>query len=164
MAPFGLPFGTQVGPSSVQDGSRDTIFQKNVIFHKTSATRGRVHSVTSRGHRKRPKIAPRRSQDGLKEVLFRCSILCSLLVRFWFDFGAVLAPQMGHFGGGFSLFFRTSLQGRPKIASRGAKRLEKAARETPRESREAPRAPKKVPKRPQEAPRGANSWFPRPLS
>ena len=103
--------------------------------------------MTSRGHRKRPKIAPRRSQDGLDEVLFRCSILSSILVRFWSDFGPLLAPQMGQFGGLFFAFFRTSPQWRPK-------RRQEAPKGAPGGPKRRPRGPKSAQKGAQEAPRG----------
>ena len=159
--PLGLHFGALGRPSCPKIGLGRPFFRKHAIFQILHATRGRVHSVTSRGHRKRPKIAPRRSQDGLDEVLFRCSILSSILVRFWSDFGSLLGPQMGHFGGRFLAFFRTSPQWRPKSAPRGAKRLQKGAPGGPKRrprglksaqkgAQEAPRGPK----RPQEEPKG----------
>ena len=153
------PFWSPWAPKLAQNRSRKAFFQKNVIFQILSATRGRVHSVTSRGHRKRPKIGPRRSQDGLEEVLFRCSILSSILVRFWSDFGSLLGPQMGHFGGRFLAFFRTSPQWRPKSAPRGAKRLQKGApggpKRRPRGLKSAQKGAQEAPKRPQEAKRAS---------
>ena len=145
MAPFGLPLGALGRPSWLKISLGRSLFQKNVIFQKRSATRGRVHSVTSRGHRKRPKIAPRRPQDGLKEVLFRCSISSSILVRFGSRFGAILGPQDGHFGGRFLLFFGMSPQGRPK-------RRQEAPKGGPRGSKRRPGRPQEAPGRPPAAP------------
>ena len=145
--PLGLHFGALGRPSWPKIALRRPFFKKRMIFQILSATRGRVHSVTSRGHRKRPKSNSRRSQDGLKEVLFRCSIFSSILVRFGTHFGAILGPQDGHFWGRFLLFFCMSPQGRPK-------RRQEAPKGAPGGPKRLPRGPKSAQKGPQEAPRG----------
>ena len=48
-----------------------------------------------RWHLERPKIATRRSQGGLKEVLFRRSKLSWILVSFGLDFGSLLGALLG---------------------------------------------------------------------
>ena len=146
LGPFGLPFGSLWAPKLAKNRSKTLFFQKNMIFRILSATRGKTGSVTSRGHRKRPKIAPRRPQDGLKEVLFRCSISSSILVRFGCHFGAILGPQDGHFWDRFLLFFGMSPQGCPK-------RRQEAPKGGPRGSKRRPGRPQERPKRP---PRGHN--------
>ena len=111
-----------------------------------------------RRHQKRPKISPRRAQDDLKATFFHVGFC----LRFWCvlgsHFGSILAPQMGHFGGPFLVFFWMSPQGRPKSAPRGAKRPQRAPQETPKGApggpKSAPRGPKSAQKGPQETPRG----------
>ena len=162
---FWVPFGSLLvplgRPSWPPSGSWEPFFRKHVIFRNSSATAGRIGFVTSRGHRKRPKMGPRRSQDGLEEVLFRCWIFSSILVRFGTHFGAILGPQNGHFGDRFLLFFWTSPRGRPKSAPRGPKRLQKAPREPLWELKFAilvpkrlPRGSKRLPREPKLTPRG----------
>ena len=131
--PFWHPSWPKLGPKRFprHDFSKKVIFQKNErrCSHSTILPSGR--------HRKRPKIAPRRPQDGLKEVLFRCSISSSILVRFGTHFGAILAPQVGHVGGRFSLFFWTSPQEVPKRLPRGRQETPKrhpSIQETPKRS------------------------------
>ena len=94
-----------------------------------------------RWHLKRPKITPRRSQGGLKEVLFQCSKLSSILVPFGLHFGSLLGSLLGP-------------KRVPKIDQIHIPdwwRLQEA----PRRPQEAPREPQESPKRPQEGPKRA---------
>ena len=87
----------QVGPSWLQDALRRHFCQKADFSKKARKTNGFcVQCFCSlRWHLKRPKIATRRSQGGLKEVLFRCSKLQSILVRFRLHFGSLLGVLLG---------------------------------------------------------------------
>ena len=110
-------------------------------------------------HRKRPKIAPRRPQDGLKEVLFRCSKLRSILVRFGLDFGCLLGGLLAPKRGPKIDQIHVPEQGRPQEAPR-------RPQEAPREPQETLKRPqegsKRAPKRPQEAPKRAPRGTKRP--
>ena len=50
--------------------------------------------MSPRAATKRPKIAPRRPQDGLMSVLFSLRFLHRFLVRFWCHIGSLVAPKM----------------------------------------------------------------------
>ena len=82
----------------------------------------------------RPKSTLKRPQEGLEEVLFRCSILSSILVRFGSRFDPILGPQIVHLGARFWYFFWMSPQEAPKRLPRG--------------TQEAPKSPQEAPKRP----------------
>ena len=98
--------------------------------------------------RKRSKIAPRRPQDGLGEVLFRCSKSCLILIRFGFDFGCLWALPWAPKGDPKSIKFVSPTKGAPK--------------RSPKRPQEAPRGPKRPQESSQEAPRGSNNLPKRP--
>ena len=95
--------------------------------------------------RKRSKIAPRRPQDGLGEVLFRCSKSCLILIRFGFDFGCLWGPPWAPKGDPKSIKFVSPTKGAPK-------RSPKRPQEAPRGPKRAPRGPKRRQEVPQKAP------------
>ena len=101
--------------------------------------------------RKRPKITPRRLQDGLKEVLFRCSKLRSILVRFGLDFGCLLGGLLAPKRGPKIDQIRVPEQGRPQEAPR---RPQEAPRELPRGPKKPSEGLKRLQKLAQEAPEG----------
>ena len=103
------------------------------------------------------KNGPRSPQDGLEEVLFRCSISSSILVRFGSLFGPILGPQIVHFGGRFLLFLGTSRQEAPKRLPRGPQEPPRGAKRLQKVPQEAPKSPPRGPKRTQEHPKG--HWF-----
>ena len=65
------PLGAQVGPSSVQNGSRKAIFSKNVNFQKSEPRVDHSTIWRSRSVPRRPQVGPRSSQEGYKRQLFR---------------------------------------------------------------------------------------------
>ena len=101
--------------------------------------------------RKRPKIGPRRPQDGLQEVLFRCSKLRSILVRFGLDFGCLLGSLLAPKKGPKIDQIRVPEQGRPQEAPR---RPQEAPRELPRGPNKPSESLKRPQKLAQEAPEG----------
>ena len=100
---------------------------------------------------KRPKIAPRRPQDSLKEVLFRCSKLRSILVRFGLHFGCLLGGLLAPKRGPKTDQIRVPEQGRPQEAPR---RPQEAPRELPRGPKKPSEGLKRPQKLTQEAPEG----------
>ena len=102
--------------------------------------------LSPRGDPKRPKIVPRRPQDGL------ISILCSLrfshrfLITFCLDFGGIWGglrePRSVIFGIDFHMSCQDrpkSGQERPKSRPRGQKGTQKAAKRHPRASKKTPK-------------------------
>ena len=86
--------GGQNRPKMGQVGFKtalETIFFEKREFSRNIGRRS-VWSVSRapRRHPKRPKIVPRRPQDGLISVLFSLRFLHRFLVAFWCDFGAIL--------------------------------------------------------------------------
>ena len=118
--------------------------------------------LTPRGDRKCPKIAPRRPQDGLEDVFFRCRNLSSILIRFGSHFGAILAPFWLPFGSLLGPFgepksdqirpriFRSPPRG-PKRRPRGPKRRPKGTQEPPKRHPQAAKRTKKGAKSTQKA-------------
>ena len=116
--------------------------------------------------RKRSKIAPRRPQGGLGEVLFRCSKSCLILIRLGFDFGCLWALPWAPKGDPKSIKFVSPTKGapkrspkRPQEAPRGPKRAPRGPKRPQEVPQKAPQSPKRAlkrhqenPKRPQEAP------------
>ena len=85
-----------------------------------------------RRHPRRAKIAPRRLQDDLQELLFSSSFLSSILVRLGSDFDFNLAPL-----------------GRPKAAIRGDLRPLKLPKTT-HDDQDGLKMPQDAPKTPQD--------------
>jgi len=74
---------------------RRRFFSKKVIFHETIVKPMVFEGFClPRRHRKRPKIAPRRPQDGLEEVLLLMSNFVSDFGAFWVRFGCRKDAQM----------------------------------------------------------------------
>ena len=98
---------------------------------------------------KRPKIVPRRLQDGLMPFLCSNRFLHCFFVAFWIDFGAILAPfrelKSVILGIDFWMIF----------ACRS-----KSAQERPKSAQERP---KSAPRTPQERPRSLQGRKIRPL-
>ena len=73
-APYGGPFGALWVLKLAQVGSKtrfETHFSFKMRFFKSNRKTNTFSTfLTFRGHQKRPKIATRRPQDGLKELLF----------------------------------------------------------------------------------------------
>ena len=104
-----------------------------------------------RRHLKRAKIAPRRPQDGLEELLFRCRNLSSILVRFGCRFGAILGPFWRPF------WDQNSSKNRPEIP-RSPQEPPRASQEPSRAARRHPRGPKRHPKGTQNEPKGTPKY------
>ena len=127
-------------PKSSQVRSKMAIdaifFEKRDFSRNLIKTNEKSLFLTPRGDPKRPKNSPRRSQDGLEELLFRCLILSSILVRFGSHFGAILAPFWQPLGSQNRTKFGFKFEDRPK-----------RPQETPKRPQEAPRRPQEAPKR-----------------
>ena len=98
--------------------------------------------MTPRGDPKRPKIAPRRFQDGLEEVFFSHRFLSSILVGLGFDFGSLWAPFWEPKSLIFGIDFWMIFACRSKIAPRAAKSGPRAPKSLPRAPKSGPTAPK----------------------
>ena len=116
--------------------------------------------MTPRSVPKRPKMLPRRLQDGLEAVFFSHRFLSSMLVRFGSDFGAILEPfwepKSVILGIDFWMIFHVvpgSPQERPKSGQEPPKRGPRAPKSPPREAQERPRTSQECPKSGQEAPK-----------
>ena len=160
--PLGSLFGTQIGPKSTQDRSKTgfkRLFFEKCDFSKNLGKRKEKHTfLTPKGDQKWPKIAPRRPQDGLKELLFRCQNLSSILVRF--------GVRFGRFWGAFwePSWRQNRSKNRPKIdlcpqtAPRPPQDRQRAPQERPKSTQEAPkrrpRAAKRHPKGTKRHPKG----------
>ena len=122
-------------PKSSQVRSKMAIdaifFEKRDFSRNLIKTNEKSIFLTPRGDPKRPKSFPRRSQDGLEELLFRCLILSSILIRFGSHFGAILAPFWLPFGTLWGAKIGPNSDSNLKIAPRGPKRR--------------PRGPKRLP-------------------
>ena len=166
-APIWASWAPKLAPSSVQDGSCDAFFVKKQILKKNKEKPMVFQGFCSRiWLRKRSKIAPRRPQDGLGEVLFRCSKSCLILIRFGFDFGCLWALPWAPKGDPKSIKFVSPTKGapkrspkRPQEAPRGPKRAPRGPKRRQEVPQKAPQSPKRAlkrhqenPKRPQEAP------------
>ena len=88
--------GGQNRPKMAQVGLKTAL--ETLFFEKRQFSRNRLKTneksikMTPRGDPKRPKIAPKRFQDGFGSVLFSHRFLSSILVGFGFDFGSLWAP------------------------------------------------------------------------
>ena len=116
--------------------------------------------MTPRSVPKRPKMLPRRLQDGLEAMFFSHRFLSSILIRFGSDLGAILEPFWEPtsviFGIDFWMIFHVvpgTPQERPKSAQEPPKRGPRAPKSPPREAQERPRAPQECPKSGQEQPK-----------
>ena len=91
-----MHFGRQVGPKSALDPSKtalEVIFFKNREFSRNLIkTNEKSITMTLRSVPKRPKMLPRRLQDGLEAMFFSHRFLSSILIRFGSDLGAILEP------------------------------------------------------------------------
>ena len=81
----------KMGQVGLKTALETLFFEKREFSRKHLKTNEKSTFLTPRGDPKRPKIAPRRHQDGLKELLFRCQNLFSILIRF--------GLRLGRFGG-----------------------------------------------------------------
>ena len=94
--PLGVHFGALGGPSWPQVGSKTPLATPFLSKSRFSKKQGKPMVFQCfcplRWHLKRPKITP---QGGLKEVLFRCSKLSSILVPFGLHFGSLLGALLG---------------------------------------------------------------------
>ena len=89
----------------------------------------------------RPKSLPRAS---LFRLRFR--------LRFWNDFGTILAPQMPPFGHPFRCQNRSKKRSKIELQKRSPQERPKTPQELPRDP---PRRPKSAPRRPKTPPRGS---------
>ena len=110
---------------------------------------------TPRWPPKCPKIVPRRLQEGLGKHLFSTSFLPSILVRFWYRFGSLLAPFWAS---------KTTLKSIQKsIKNRLAARWPpRPLQDRPRVSQDAPRTPRDPLKTPQDPPKTLPKSLPGP--
>jgi len=83
------PKMAQVG---LKTGLETIFFEKREFSRKALEIKVFSIKMTPRGDPKRPKIAPKRFQDGFGSVLFSHRFLSSILVGFGFDFGSLWAP------------------------------------------------------------------------
>ncbi len=148
--------GGQNRPKMVQGGLKtafDTLFFQKRECSRNIGSRS-VWSVSRapRQHPKRPKIAPRRPQDGLISVLFSLRFLHRFLVAFWCDFGAI----WGGFGESKSVIlgidFLMIFACRSKSGPRAAKSGPRAAKSRQERPKSGPRAAKSGPKPPKRSP------------
>ena len=113
--------------------------------------------MRSRDDPKRPKIVPRRPQDGLISTFLSLHFLHRFFVVFWFDFGAIWEgfgePKSVILGIIFWMIFACASkiaprapQEAPKTAPGGPKSVQEAPQSVPIAPQEAPRAPPKRPK------------------
>ena len=102
-APSWSSWEPKLAPSSLQDGSWDTIFVTKSIFKKTSATLHGSTILTPRRASRRPKIDPRSPQDRSKTLFKSCCFSTSFCLRFLMRFGlhvgcllgVILEPRVG---------------------------------------------------------------------
>ena len=145
-------------PKSSQVRSKMAIdaifFEKRDFSRNLIKTNEKSLFLTPRGDPKRPKNSPRRSQDGLEELLFRCLILSSILVRFWSHFGAILAPFWLPFGTLWGAKIGPNSDSNLKIAPRGPKRRLRGPKRRPGGPKRRPKGTQEAPKR---HPRAAKS-------
>ena len=135
----GSHFRASWATKSTQDRPKSplktTFFQKR-RFSKKRAPLQPQHEFGPPGAPKttqdRPKIAPRRLQDDLQELLFSSSFLSSILLRLGSDFDFNLAPL-----------------GRPKAAARGGLRPLKLPKTT-HDDQDGLKMPQDAPKTPQD--------------
>ena len=160
--------GGQNRPKMVQVGlntALGTLSFENREFSRNIGRRN-VWSVSRapRQHPKRPKIAPRRPQDGLEDLLFRCRNLSSILIRFGCRFGAILAPILVPFGLLFGTLWGSKIDQNPSsflflIFVRFGTRFgailgsQEAPQRHPRVPKRQPRMPKRHPRAPKRQPR-----------
>ena len=91
LEPLGHPNRPKIAPSRLLT----PYFFKNVIFHETLRfSRFPALSGSQDDPPKRPKIAPRRLQDDLEELLFSTSILSSILNTFCSQLGSKIDPNL----------------------------------------------------------------------
>ena len=152
-------FGCQNRPKSGQVRSKmalDAIFfEKRDFSRNLIKTNEKSLFLTPRGDPKRPKNSPRRSQDGLEELLFRCLILSSILVRFGSHFGAILAPFWLPFGTLWGAKLGPNSDSNLKIAPRGPKRRLRGPKRRPGGPKRRPRGTQKAPTGSQEHKKGS---------
>ena len=82
----------KMGQVGLKTALETLFFEKREFSRKALKTNEISINMTPRGDPKRPKIAPKRSQDGFGSVLFSHRFLSSILVGFGFDFGSLWAP------------------------------------------------------------------------
>ena len=118
------------------------IFSRNLI-----KTNEKSIKMTPRSVPKRPKMLPRRLQDGLEAMFFSHRFLSSILIRFGSDLGAMLEPfwepKSIIFGIDFWMIFHVvpgTPQERPRASQERPKSSQEPPKSGPRAAQERPRA------------------------
>ena len=82
----------KMGQVGLKTALETLFFEKREFSRKALKINVFSTKMTPRGDPKRPKIAPKRFQDGFGSVLFSHRFLSSILIGFGFDFGSLWVP------------------------------------------------------------------------